>query len=147
MNENTKKALFLTLLTWMKATPWLSGIGSADFKHLLELALEDFKVAVIDWTLESLEQEFKQFIHHQGAWTPDQAMTALPMIYHEFRRLLLRDEGITAIRIKHSCGCIVWHPRIGRFGVTVSYVKEENRVCMECFKNSQQEKPPVYASN
>ena len=44
-----------------------------------------------------------------------------------------RFDFYTTIPIVHTCGHIVRHPKIGRFGVTVSRDREESRECMPCF--------------
>lgn len=38
------------------------------------------------------------------------------------------------IDIQHTCGHVFRHPAIGKFGVSTSRIREENRICPVCFK-------------
>jgi hypothetical protein len=45
-----------------------------------------------------------------------------------------RETRESTVAIMHSCGHVVDHPIVGRFGVKVFVAREEGRVCLACSK-------------
>ena len=43
-----------------------------------------------------------------------------------------RETREQTVTITHSCGHVVKHPLIGRFGVRIFVAREEGRICMDC---------------